>query len=245
MEAREDQDFDFNEAGVLTYFIHNNNHVLSFPNSYWRGPLSPLQSSSRETKTTRPRYGELLDVLAKGETCVRSQNSSLAPLKILIPRGTYVALGSFVLLQGKHSQLYPSARSGRRAGAIGDSPPRCSAASGHAKISFTELNATIHSLRTEADLTETLQDACHISPWGRQRSWTPRSTTSPFVTARIVASPSVATSPFTQPLIEAVDEDVHSGTRGDVTGSRDQAWLHPMDRGKSWEPAHGLAYLLF
>ena len=30
----------------------------------------------------------------------------------------------------------------------------------------------------------------------------------------------------------------------DVTGSRDRVWLHPMDRGKFWEPAQRLAYLL-
>ena len=29
-----------------------------------------------------------------------------------------------------------------------------------------------------------------------------------------------------------------------VTGSRDRTWLHPMDRGKFWEPAQLLAYLL-
>jgi len=32
---------------------------------------------------------------------------------------------------------------------------------------------------------------------------------------------------------------------GDVTGSQDRAWLHPVDWGKFWEPAQGLAYLLF
>jgi len=41
------------------------------------------------------------------------------------------------------------------------------------------------------------------------------------------------------------DEDGKSGGTSGVTGSRDRAWLHPVDRGKFWEPAHGLAYLLF
>ena len=30
-----------------------------------------------------------------------------------------------------------------------------------------------------------------------------------------------------------------------VTGSWDQVWLHLMDQGKFWEPAHSFAYLLF
>ena len=30
-----------------------------------------------------------------------------------------------------------------------------------------------------------------------------------------------------------------------VTGSRKRVWEDPLDRGKFWEPAHYLAYLLF
>ena len=52
------------------------------------------------------------------------------------------------------------------------------------------------------------------------------------------------TTPASQQLLLDRPSGTYHYSRS-VTGSWDRAWLHPVDRGKFWEPAQSLAYLLF
>jgi len=158
MEAREDQDFDFNEAGVPTDFIRNNNRVPSFQIPIGEGLSLPAEFIKRDEDNKTKVWG-VTGRFGKGEPAyahelfarpIEDPSFPAEPMRPWFLR----------LLQGSTTS-YTHLR--EAANELGDWGLAADIARfRQCEDQLRELNATIHSLRAEADLTETLQDACRI-----------------------------------------------------------------------------------
>jgi len=156
MEAREDQDFDFDEKGIPTDFIRNNNRVPSFQIPIGEGLSLPAEFIKRDEDTKTKVWG-VTGRFGKGEPAyaheifarpVEDPSFPAEPMRPWFLR----------LLQGSTAS-YTHLR--EAADDLGDWGLTANITRfRQCEDQLRELNATIHSLRAEADLTETLQEAC-------------------------------------------------------------------------------------
>jgi len=158
MEAREEQDFDFDEAGVPTDFIHNNNRVPSFQIPIGEGLSLPAEFVKRD-EDNRTKVWGVTGHFGKGEPVyahelfARPVEDPSFPTEPMRP-------WFLCLLQGSTAS-YTHLR--EAADELGDWGLAADIARfRQCEDQLRELNTTIHSLCAEADLTETLQDACCI-----------------------------------------------------------------------------------
>jgi len=158
METREEQDFDFDEAGVPTDFVCNNNRVPSFQIPIGEGLSLPAEFIKRD-KDNRTKVWGVTGCFGKGEPAyahelfthpVEDPSFPTEPMRPWFLQLLQGSTASYTHLRGAADEL-------------GDWGLAADIARYHqCEDQLCELNATIHSLRAEADLTETLQDACHI-----------------------------------------------------------------------------------
>src|SRR5712671_470513 len=170
-----------------------------------RASLSP-QSSSRGMKTTRLRYGESLDVLAR-ENPRTLTNSSLVPLKIPHSLRNLCVPGSFASFRGA-PLVTPTCEKRPMSWAIGGSLPTLRA-SVNARINFASSTPPFTPFTPKPTSLRPSKTPVAFA-LGPPTLMDTSPNSSPSATARTVISPFTATSPFAQPLIEAMDEDVHS-----------------------------------
>src|SRR5712672_2805055 len=158
MEGHKDEDFNFNKASVPPNFIRNNNHVASFQIPIGEGLSLPAEFIKRDednkTKVwgVTGRFGKGEPVYAH-EIFARPVEDPSFPAEPMHP-------WFLRLLQGSTSS-YAHLR--EAADQLGDWGLAADIARfRQCEDQLRELNATIHSLRAEANLTETLQDTCRI-----------------------------------------------------------------------------------
>jgi len=158
MEAREDQDFDFDESGVPTGFIRNNNRVPLFQIPIGEGLSLPAEFIKRDEDSKTKVWG-VTGRFGKGEPAyaheifARPIEDPSFPAEPMCPWFLRLLQGS----TASYTHLREAADDLGDWGLAADVTcfRQC-------EDQLCELNATIHSLRAEADLTETLQEACRI-----------------------------------------------------------------------------------
>jgi len=158
MDAREDQDFDFDEAGVPTDFIRNNNRVPNFQIPIGEGLSLPAEFIKRDEDSKTKVWG-VTGRFGKGEPAyaheifARPVEDPSFPAEPMRPWFLRLLQGS----TASYTHLREAADDLGDWGLAADITRfrQC-------EDQLRELNATIHSLRAEVDLTETLQEACRI-----------------------------------------------------------------------------------
>src|SRR5712672_2570423 len=158
MEAREDQDFDSDKACVPTDFIRNNNRVPSFQIPIGEGLSLPAEFVKRD-EDNRTKVWGVTGRFGKGEPAyaheifarpVEDPSFPVEPMRPWFLR----------LLQGSTAS-YTHLR--EAADDLGDWGLAADVVRyRQCEDQLRELNTTIHSLCAQANLTETLQDACRI-----------------------------------------------------------------------------------
>jgi len=158
MEACEDQDFDFDEDGVPTGFIRNNNRVPLFQIPIGEGLSLPTEFIKRDEDSKTKVWG-VTGRFGKGEPAyaheifARPVEDPSFPAEPMRPWFLRLLQGS----TASYTHLQEAADDLGDWGLAADIARFC-----QCEDQLRELNATIHSLRAEAELTETLQEACRI-----------------------------------------------------------------------------------
>ena len=158
MEARKDQDFDFDEAGIPTDFVRNNNRVPSFQIPIGEGLSLPAEFIKRDEDNKTKVWG-VTGRFGKGEPAyahelfARPVEDPSFPAEPMRPWFLRLLQGS----TASYTHLREAADELGDWGLAAEITRFC-----QCEDQLCELNATIHSLRAEANLTKTLQDACRI-----------------------------------------------------------------------------------
>jgi len=158
MEAHEDEDFDFNEAGIPTDFIHNNNRVPAFQIPISEGLSLPAEFIKRDEDNKTKVWG-VTRRFGKGEPAYAHE---LFACPIEDPSFPAEPMRPWFLrlLQGSTASYTHLREAADKLGNWGLAADI--ARFRQCEDQLRKLNATIHSLRAEADLTETLQEASCI-----------------------------------------------------------------------------------
>jgi len=158
MEAREEQDFDFDEAGIPTDFIRNNNRIPAFQIPIGEGLSLPTEFIKRDEDTCTKVWG-VTGRFGKGEPVYAHElfahpiEDPSFPAEPMRPWFLRLLQGSTASYTHLHKAVDELGDWGLAADIMRYR---------QYEDQLHELNATIHSLRAEGELTETLQDTCRI-----------------------------------------------------------------------------------
>ena len=156
LQAREEPDFDFDHAGVPSDFVRNNNRVPAFQIPIGEGLYLPAEFIKRDEDDQKKVWG-VTGRFGSGEPAyahelyarpVESPETPIEPLRPWFLR----------LLQGSSANF---AHLTEAANELGDWGLAADIACFREyEDQVRDLNATIHSLHAEAELTESLIDSC-------------------------------------------------------------------------------------
>jgi len=161
MQARDDPDFDFDQAGVPTDFVRNNNRVPTFQIPIGEGLYLPAEFIKRDEDDRKKVWG-VTGRFGVGEPAyahelfARPVEHTGTPHEPLCPWFLRLLQGS----TANYAHLRDAAEELGDWGLAADITRYR-----EYEDQVRDLNATIHSLRAEAELTETLLDSCrhHLS----------------------------------------------------------------------------------